>query len=93
MVDFPVEEQLERKLHRMLVVGFKLTTRQRSVQNGSDIAVLHSASERSSSCETHLTRCLPTVSHVEGTDPVHKMLLSFFIPYSVGNREKLGSTQ
>jgi len=84
MVDFPVE-QLERKLHHTSVVGFKLTTEQQSVQNGSDIAVSYSASERRSSCETRLTRCLPALSPVEGPDPVHKVLLSFSIPDSGGN--------
>jgi hypothetical protein len=74
-VDVPVEKQLEGKLHCTLGVGLKLTEGQRSVQNGSDIAVLSSVSERSSSCEAQLTRCLPALSPVEGPDPVTKCCL------------------
>ena len=90
MVDFAVKEKLESKVRHTLVVGFMLTTGQWSVQNGSDVAILHSSSDRSCSCETRLTRCLPTLSSVEGPDPIHKMLLPFSVPDSGGNREKTG---
>ena len=90
MLDVPVEEQLESKLNLTVVVGFRLTAGQRSVQNGSDVALLYSARERSSFCDTHLTRCLPALLPVEGPDPVHKMVLNTVV-YSGSNTTYIGN--